>query len=430
MKTKFISTFISLLFIVFVDFAFYFFRLFDHKSVFVEVIYIFIISIILLIIFLNLSYKKLFNFKNSAVKFIVFLSLFLFFSVFVSQRLLVINKLYFFTKNYKQNEKGSLWKPDTKLSYRGIPNKIGTQDFFIGDSIHGGIQTIFDSIGFRTVNKENRLNYDTLNLFLGCSFTFGSYIKAEETFSFKLSKKLKNNYINAGGSGYGMGQMLILLDSLVNNYKFKYVFIQLSPWLTDRAMQINAPFYYFYRPIPYFSDNKDSFKLNFPAYNNTSITFKYKWNETKPDYIEKSLFTVSDGFKIEVIDYFRQKAAKLKMVFGILPKPTNNRKELEKYLYEYAINKCKQNGVIPVILKLAYPDSTATEILDYLKPKCLVIDLDQELNNEVIRCGESYYKLFSIAYVQNGQKIFFDSHPNALANEIIANKILKTLVNN
>jgi len=427
MKSKIKFAVIAILLVILVDFVYYFFRLFRNESSFTDVIYIFILSVIFLIVLLNISYKKLFEIKKTPVKFIVYFFIFLFLSVFIAERTLVINKLYFFTKNYKQNDKGSLWKTDPILSYHGIENKEGTQDYFIGDSIQGRIYTRFDSIGFRTVNKENELNYDTLNLFLGCSFTFGSYIKAEDSFSYLFSKEIKNNYINAGGSGYGAGQMMFLLDSLLKKYKFKYVFLQLSPWLTDRAMQINAPFFYFYRPMPYFSDDNGSFALNLPPYNKTSITFKQKWNETEPDYFEKFKFSFTDGVKIEINDYFRQKIAKLKMAIGVLPKPTKRRGELEKYIYKSAIDKCKQFGAIPVVLRLAYPDSTVSEIENYIKPECVFIDLDEDLNNEVKNTGISYYKLFSIYHEHNGKRIIFDTHPNEFANKIIAEKIIKTL---
>ena len=342
---------------------------------------------------------------------------------------MVINKLYFYTKNYKINDRGSLWQPDPLLSYKGIPNSKGTQDYYIGDSIKGGIYTEFDSIGFRVVKTQNRLNYNTLNLFLGCSFTYGTNITAEESFTYKTSKMLGNSYINAGGTGYGIGQMKILLDTLISKYKFKYVFLQLSPWLTDRAMKISAPLIYFYRPIPYFSDDNE-FKLNYSAYENTSMSYTYNWNISKTSYSDKFKFILTDGMKIELLDYMRLSIAKLKVFLGILPKPAKNRESLEKYFYEYAINKCKENHAIPVVLKLCYPDSNAISITNYLKDKCIIIDLDKDLNQKVIDTGKSYYELYSIYHVHKGKHLIFDTHPNALANDIISQKIYSILSNN
>jgi hypothetical protein len=430
MKNKFIFTVIAIVFLVFTDLLFFKFRWFNSTSGYFDIIYLLIFSVTILIILLNLSYKKLFDFKKSIVGFVFFLFFFLIFSFFLSQRILVINKLYFFTKNYRHDEKGRLWQADDKLSYKGKPNFSGTQNYYIGDSIQGHIETYFDSLGFRSVSKNNMLRYDTLNLFLGCSFTFGSFITADETFAHKLSEKIENNYINAGGSGYGMGQMLILLDSLIEKYRFKYVFIQLSPWLVERAMQINAPFYYFYRPIPYFSETGNTFKLNYIAYKNTSLAFKRNWNLKTPDYFEKFIFFFVDGIKIEINDYLKQKIAKIKISLGILPAPAKNKNELEKFAYTYAIEKCKTKGVTPILLKIGYSEEKPTELLYFLKNKCMIIDLDEALNDEVKRTGKSYYELYSISHKHQGQNIIFDTHPNSYANELIANKIYETLKNN
>lgn len=429
MKKKIIFSLIAILFLVFIDWIFYLFNWFGNNSKISDISYLFLFSIIILTILLNFSYRKLFDFNSPVIKVLFFFFVFLFFAFFASQRVLVINKLYFFTKTYKQDEKGKLWQTDDILSYKGKPNFEGTQNYFIGDSIQGEIATYFDSLGFRNTSKDKRLPFDTLNLFLGCSFTFGSYIKAEDTYAHKISNLIHNNYINAGGSGYGIGQMLILLDSLIKNNNFKYVFIQLSPWLVDRAMQINAPFYYFYRPIPYFSESGNSFKLNRPAYKNTSITFGRNWNKTNPNYFEKICFFFVDGLKIELCDYIKQKTAKIKIAMGVLPKPTKKRDELEKFAYQCVIDLCKQKGAIPVVLKLAYPDKQAEQIIEYLKQKCIFIDLDEDLNNEVKLSGKSYYELYSISHNCNGKQIIFDTHPNAFANDIIANKIYKTLTN-
>ncbi len=430
MKKKIYFTGFAILFLVLVDWIFFQLRLYGNSFKYTDVLFIFIYCITLLIVILNFGYKECFDFKTKPFIFLSYFIFFLFISIFVSQRFLVVNKLYFFTKSYRQDEKGKLWQNDDKLSYKGRPDFSGTQNYFIGDSIKGFVPALFDSAGFRTVESKYKIKSDTLNLFLGCSFTFGSYINAEETFAYKLSKKLNNDFINAAGSGYGVGQMMILLDTLLSKHRLKYVFIQLSPWLIDRAIQINAPFYYFYRPIPYFSEKNDTFKLNDPAYKNTSITFKYNWNESAPDYFEKIKFTFTDGIKIEIYDYIIQKFAKFKIFVGIAPSPAKNRNDLEKYVYDIMIEKCKHYSATPVILKLSYDNAKADEISEYLKPKCVFIDLDKALYNVVNETGSSYHELYSIFHEHNGQKIIFDTHPNAFANDIIANKIYDTLLNN
>lgn len=128
-------------------------------------------------------------------------------SVFIAKRILVINKIYYAAKTIQVKFGPGLWQPNPYLAHKGISNATGNHEYYLRDSISRTIKTSFDSLGYRSVETSNLLPYDTLNLFLGCSYTFGDLIPAEEGFPYKTSALLKNNLINAGASAYGMGQM-------------------------------------------------------------------------------------------------------------------------------------------------------------------------------------------------------------------------------
>lgn len=315
------------------------------------------------------------------------------------------------------------------FAHRGIPNAKGSYNYYIGDSIKGSIEVTFDGQGFRTVPDPLKIVSDTTNLFLGCSFTFGDYILAQEGYPYKTSALLGHHFINAGASAYGIAQMKILLDSLLSNRKFHYVFVQLSPWHAERAMKLNGPSFYGYRPYPYFSEQNGAFVLNKPAYK-THLYNNMDWRISEYSYREKLSFMISDGWQIEMMDFLAYNLARIKMRLGVIPAPTKNRDALKRYFYSYTIMECHKFNAIPVFLKLAYPEVDSRDEVAYLAEKYPVIDLDEALNAEVAKTGKTYDELFHIYHKKGDTKLYYDVHLNGYANEIIAKKIFAELRGN
>ena len=215
---------------------------------------------------------------------------------------------------------------------------------------------------------------------------------------------------------------------LIPQKQFTYAFIQLSPWLADRAMILSFRMYPGYAPFPYFSDSKSGFLLNYPAYTPTVLDLtKSYWCETKISYLQKLYFAISDGFKIEILDYYFYLFTIIKSNLGIIPQPTNNKKQLERYFYDQLVDLCKKNSVIPVILKLQYPLNDCNELISYLSNKAIVIDLDDALNNITNNDKNLYKEYFELHYTQGKEKIWFNCHLNAVAQRLFATKIFNGL---
>ncbi len=387
----------------------------------------FIIKFFLLfLLFVNMTYKSFFDFKSGKLKFALFMVISIIISIHAASRLNCIDEFYFYSKTLVTRPFSNRSQPDQLLSHKGIPNSQSADCYYIGDSIHGCTPIFFDSLGYRTVPDSLKLKNEKLDLYLGCSFTFGDYIMAEDSYPYLTSKLLKNNYINAGCGAYGLGQMKLLIDSLVGKYPFNYVFIQLSPWLSERSISFNGPVDYGYRSFPYFSDYGKSFKLNPPSYSTYAYSRK-NWRETPPSYSEKIQFFLTDGLKIEIHDYYCYWLSRLKAKAGIIPEPTRRKESLEKYFYSYAINKCKKNNSTPIILKLKYPKDECRELLDYLSTMAKIIDLDADLDKKVTETNCSYETLFSIYYVNGNDSIIYDHHPNELANKLFSKRIYAEL---
>lgn len=163
---------------------------------------------------------------------------------------------------FEANSSG--WKDlicaDEILGFKIIPNSKGFQTLNLGDDI----PLIHDSRGFRVTGSGDTLcNVDNPVdiLFLGCSFTYGYACHAEESFPYLVAKNKNLNYINAGVSAYSLSQMLILAKRLIPAHKPKYVVIQYSPWLTERATRIYASNRFGKIALPYFTYNGRQIRL-------------------------------------------------------------------------------------------------------------------------------------------------------------------------
>jgi len=430
MGKKILSSLILIITFFFIDYLFFWFLKRTYSEWlqnFLNYLYLIFLVFSFFILIENLIYNSLFSFKSSRLRILIFLLLPFLISMHLAKRIVEINKFYFYSKTLSKFSSGSLWKPDQFLSHKAVLNSKGSYIYNIDYEIKGKVPVLFNNNGYRTVPDSLLLNKeDSLNIFLGCSFTFGDFIRPDQGYPYITSKYLENNFINAGASAYGLGQMNQLLDSILPKNNFKFVFIQLSPWLVDRAMSLNGPVYYGYRPFPYYSDSEKEFKLNYPAFD-TRYYERNNWLGTPISYSEKIKFMFTDGWKIEVLDYYSFLLANIKIKLGLLEKPTRKRKKLEKYFYNYAIEKCKENNSIPIILKLRYNNSYCRDLVSSIENKALLIDLDKDLDSIVDKTGILYEDLFYIKHFSGKDSIIIDNHPNKYSNALFSRRIYKDL---
>jgi hypothetical protein len=422
MKAKIIFSIVIISLILLIDYLFFLLKFdFSQKS-FKTIAYFLVVSLLIFLLLENFLYKQFFTLNSGKIQTSFFIAFPLILSMVVTDRLVAVNRLYHFVKTLAAQTSPNIWKFDPLLAHKAVPNTRGTYNYYIGDSITGSVPVIFDGNGLRTVPPELSLKSDTADLYLGCSFTFGDYILAENSYAYKSSKLLNHEYVNGAISAYGLGQMKLQLDSMLTKRKFKYVFLQLSPWLVERATNINGPTNYGYRPIPYYSDKDDSFTLNKLAFKADIYSMRL-WRKSPYTYLDKLTFVFTDGRRMEIGDYFSYKIADYQTKLGLKPKPTKRKKELEGYFYTYAINQCKKYGAVPVILKLWYPDDNCRDLVNRLSSQAKVIDLDRDLNLKVKETGIEFKRLFSIYYVNGKDSTLIDSHPNNFANDLFSQKI-------
>ncbi len=425
MKQKITSTFLILSVFIIVDIVYTLYGLKIDSSI-SDKIYFVISSILFFLVLSNLTYKILFDFNKNYLKAVAYIGIILFVSMFVSGRFVAMSKYFLYSVNIPKRPTNNLWQTDKKFAYKAVPLSKGYYEYYLSDSVSGKVEIQFDSLGYRSVKASNIINADTLNLFLGCSWTFGDYIQAEEGYAYKLSKQLNHNFLNAGASGYGLAQMIQLSDSLLSKHSFKYCFIQYSPWLADRAMSLNVPRPYVSRPFPYFSENNGEFFLE-------EIPYEVDKNERdwrlKNKYIHKLKFYFTTGFKEQFLNYSKSRISRVKSELGLIKKPTENKNQLEFFFYKHIIENCKKFNVTPIVLKVGLPKSGSynPKLFEFLNEKDVkVIDLDLALKNDTTDLTNKNRYLIYHEF-SSGDRVYYDGHPNALANSIFSNSIFNSL---
>lgn len=337
------------------------------------------------------------------------------------------NTFYAYTKSNTKGE-GHLFTSDSLLGYRLLPNQTGYAYISNGYVICDTIQVSTNSLGNRFVAETDSANRHT-NLFLGCSFTFGSANKAEETYPHYLSLMLHSNYENAGLSNYGLCQMLLKCQRLMREKKFDYVFAQYSPWLIDRSIERHGSILFGYRPFPYVAKKDNHCYVHPPLFSSSMYNVPLDYYKHTPTSISDRLsFFYRVGIPVIAIDNIKRAYYDIAVALHLYPAPCQNRYEVADYIYSSLDSICRANNSRLVIVKFSAPDTIATGIA--ATRHLLLADADKDLNamaGEEPVSEKKYSYLYRHTLVKENDTIVYDRHYNARANRIIAASVYQML---
>ena len=179
--------------------------------------------VLFFLLFLTLTYRTVFTIKSRIWVTVPTIFLCLVLAVFISGRLKILTLSYEkeFGKRQETIVDANLHRFDNQNLWRGNPNAEGFYHFNLGDTLKGKVEVIYDSLGHKSVPDSLRVKTDTLDLIIGCSFSYGNFVKGEEGYPYLVTKTLNHRFMNASMGGYGLAQMQMRLDSLLPVHKFK-----------------------------------------------------------------------------------------------------------------------------------------------------------------------------------------------------------------
>ena len=395
----------------------------------------------ILFFLISITYKKYWDvqtFKNiSSTVFFILVFIFSFLTlkeIYFDFR--AVDKLYFY---YKKNIGilGDVFMADDTLGHRGVPNGSGVSVYPL-ENRQISVPIQLNSEGFRIAAKSQPIDSDTLMMFLGCSFTWGDYTLAEETYPLQAINLLKYKLLNCGTDAYGLAQMLILAQRKIPQHHPKIVSVQYSPWLADRAMSMFFPSAFGVMPFPFITRNeKSKFYIHQPFFRSALYNPDYKYYKISPkSFTDKFSFFFKVGIPVVIVDSWKQRIAHWKIILEILPTAESDNQKIERYVYEQIYEICKQNGAKLVVLNLGgFGYSDEQRMSNHHDRKHFEKTMSSEMvknvtfidADSVLRAGvkpkESYSKYVQWGKVSKTDSILYDNHPNPMAHKVIA-KIL------
>ncbi len=321
------------------------------------------------------------------------------------------------TSEFKNSEKRwseNVFRSDSRYGYSPIPGKNVFHTMASGVKI----PVVFDDDGIRIASKKE-LKLPKI-LFLGCSFTHGYGVKAEETFSYLAGKDLGFESLNAGVPGWGLSQILLKAQELIPKVKPDFVVVQFSKWLPERSAEFYAPFNFGKSPTPYFcSSGKGDIAINPPLFQPMIYDLPVE------KYADSGLMPFSWNISMKLFphDDLLSAVMEIKKHTGLIPPPSGKTQDLISYAYREIRRICDENNSKMLILKV-YGSIRDNVPLNLSEIGCPVIDTFEPLVSILPEKDDKAWKRAYCFYDEKTQKII-DSHPNQKEHRIIADEIIK-----
>lgn len=317
---------------------------------------------------------------------------------------------------------GRVHRPDPTLGFAPRRTSIGNLLFAIGP----GVPTRHDDEGFRIPVEGSSERRRPLILTLGCSFTYGAYCLAEESYPYKLAQHLDGSVVNAGVCSYGLAQMLILSERLIPELKPDYVIVQYSPWLIDRAVSHFAPMYFSHLPAPYFAEAGDgSLILAEPVFLTKVFDFDFSpYRKMASARKGRFSFLMKVGLPLYTHDDFCMLQYNVRSRLGIVKPPTSRTDEVIRLVYGKIKELCRVHNVSMIVVGISI-DHKPLDVLRQIRQLGIpVVDARTEM---LARLEEATQSAYNSAYghFRGDPPRLIDRHPNALAHTIIAEAIAK-----
>lgn len=334
--------------------------------------------------------------------------------------------IYSFVKSIYQ-WRSKVYKVDSELGYVHIPNSRGAYSLTIGPSI----PMHHDKDGFR-IPVEDNCPFEALHpviLSLGCSFTYGDGICAEDTYSQLVAKYLGGKVKNAGVNGYGLSQMLILSRKLIPIHKPDYLIVQYSPWLANRSRHFFEPSFFGKIPTPYFSKEKNQIVLQPPIFQSIVQDLPIdSYRNNPPTLIDFISFLLNVGLPLFIHDDVNIVHYRVKRFLGLIAEPVKDSDEIIKYGYDEISNIAKKNGAKLIIVVLANNDNEIQVPKHLLTSDAVIVNAHNALLKHLsVLDKENYYRSYLLW--RGDPPVIVNLHPNEKANRIIAEEIIQAIKN-
>jgi hypothetical protein len=338
---------------------------------------------------------------------------------------------YSFLKSDHLGFRGPVHRADAELGFAAVPDARGFHVFPSGPPL----PMRYDGEGFRIPANQppDAPRRRPLVLALGCSFTYGDGVRAEDAYPHLVAEDLGGTELNAGKCAYGLAQMLLLARRLIPQYKPDYVLVQFSTWLPGRGTSGFARATFGRVPVPYLLLRPDGTSGVHPPLFGTRVFDLpfHEFDNKRRGVGEFARFFLRAAAPLLVHDDLAMGACAIRRVLGRLPdgeqqRAQRNREELNRVVYAEIGRVAAENRARLVIVRLSHPLEAHWQRLKELSPGALVVNA-QAVLDEQIPSGrrEDYYKLFG--HWRGEPPRLVDNHPNPAAHRVIADAVVRAI---
>jgi hypothetical protein len=331
---------------------------------------------------------------------------------------------YFWVKSEPQGWRGHVVRPDARLGVAPVPVSVGAE------ITRGGYDTPvrFDAAGFRVPLGLSTPEGGARILALGCSFTFGSGVAAEEAYPWLVARDLGGHSMNAGFPGYGLAQMLPLARDLLPRYRPSLLLLQASTWLPARAARRVRGSAFDLFPVPYFAAGEGGRpEWRPPEFQARVFDLPVSGYRTTPSGIlDWASFMTRVGFPLFLHDDPRRVSILTRRVTGRRPRSASPQ-DISALVYPEILRLCRQNGTRLVVVFLEGAGRTVFDPADLRLPRdVLVVDTKPGLYAPLAqRDAQTYLRAYG--HWRGNPPKMIDDHPNEEAHALIAEQILAAL---
>lgn len=321
--------------------------------------------------------------------------------------------------------RGRIHSASAELGLVPTPGAIGAEVLPIGPDVPNRISLA----GYRIpVDGPDATARRPLVLALGCSYTYGATVLAEETFAWRVAETLQGTCHNAGICGGGAAQMLLLARERVPRERPEWVLVQYSPWLLERGRSPYAPTYVGRIPVPHFVGTQQGVQLVPPAFRTCVFELPFeRYRDTARGTSDLIDFFWNAGLPACLHDDLGRSRSALSAALEPSRRPASD-PEVAHAVYPEIARLCRENGSRMVI---AWIDQ------QWLAGEREVPSVLAELDVPIARCSErlvaelpertrrEYLRAYSL--VRGDPPRSIDPHPNARAHALIAEEILAAM---
>ena len=321
-----------------------------------------------------------------------------------------------------------LWEWDAEFGFSPVPGARVTE--LVPQS--EGVPVRLDARGLRVPEDWQPEPADDARpalLALGCSFTFGTACRAEQTWPAVAGERLGARVLNAGIPAGGLAHMLLRARRILAEEKPTWVVAQYAPWLAPRATSLWARTQTGPVPVPYLVEAEDGgYRVHPPQFQSQRLEPEIQPYRTSERSRGMALrFAWEVALPMLLSEDWHQFRMGVGERMGTLARPAADGPALRAWAYEELRRMAHEAGAEFCVLVVGEDvDPLETRFLDEL-PETPVVQGTRKLYQ---RLPAQHFDAYFAAYGHWGgdPPRLVDQHPNPLAHELLGGWVADALI--